>query len=213
MPFGKVVPFISFDWDLENKLVSLQDKKKEKYCGAVEEWRQWKLHTLEGVQKLYGKLLYSCLMVPEGHTYLTKLESMLGIFHNSPLKPQCLPRHLNRDLLWWLCTLTKPTLSQEVPGAQVVVNVQVFLDASSSVGIGVVIRKRWQVWTLRPGWKGKGHDITWAEAIGMELLIRAILRDAPKGAHFKVYGDNRGVVCQGLSTLDTIGAKPLLAKP
>ena len=75
-----------------------------------------------------------------------------------------------------------------------VVDVQVFSDTSSSVGIGVVIYNRWQVWTLRPGWKGEGRDITWAEAIGMELLIRAILRDTPKGVHFKVYKDNQGVV-------------------
>ena len=194
VPFGRVVPFIGFDWDLENKLVSLQDNKKEKYRRVVEEWRRRETHTLEDVQKLYGKLLHSCLVVPEGRAYLTKLESMLGIFHDSHHKPQHPPRHLDRDLLWWLRTLTKPTLSREIPGAREVINIQAFSDASSSVGIGAVIRDRWQAWTLRPGWEGEGRDITWAEAIGMELLIRTILREAPKGSHFKVYGDNRGVV-------------------
>ena len=37
VPFGKVVPFIGFDWNLENKTVSLQEKKKNKYLDAVEE--------------------------------------------------------------------------------------------------------------------------------------------------------------------------------
>ena len=39
VPFGKITPFISFNWDIENKRVSLQEKKKDKYWKAVEEWR------------------------------------------------------------------------------------------------------------------------------------------------------------------------------
>ena len=32
IPFGNVVPFIGFEWDLDNKTVKLQEKKKQKYC-------------------------------------------------------------------------------------------------------------------------------------------------------------------------------------
>lgn len=194
VPFGKVVPFIGFDWNLENKTVSLQEKKKNKYSDAVEEWRRRKSHTLEDVQKLYGKLLHTCLIIPEGRAYLTKLEKMLGIFHNTPHKPRHPPRHTDSDLLWWLRTLSKPTLTREIPGAQEVVDIHAFSDASSTVGIGVVIRDRWRAWSLKPGWNEDQRDIGWAEAVGMELLIRIILRDAPPGTRFKIYGDNRGVV-------------------
>ena len=98
MPFGKVVPFIGFDWDLDEKRVSLQDKKKAKYLEAVERWQRRTTHTLEDVQKLYGKLLHTCLIVPEGRAYLTKLEKMLAIFHDSPHKPRRPPRHTDADL-------------------------------------------------------------------------------------------------------------------
>ena len=37
------------------------------------------------------------------------------------------------------------------------------------------------------GWKVDDRDITWAEAIGMELLIRSILWDAPPGIVIAVY--------------------------
>ena len=194
VPFGKVVPFIGFDWNLENKTVSLQEKKKNKYLDAVEEWRRRKSHTLEDVQKLYGKLLHTCLIIPEGRAYLTKLEKMLGIFHDTPHKPRHPPRHTDSDLRWWLRTLSKPTLTREIPGAQEVIDVHAFSDASSTVGIGVVIRDRWQAWSLRPGWNEDQRDIGWAEAVGMELLIRIVLRNAPPGTRFKIYGDNRGVV-------------------
>ena len=95
VPFGKVVPFIGFDWDLENKTVSLQKKKKEKYTHAVVQWRRKKTHTLEEVESLYGKLLHTCLIVPEGRAFLTNLESMISIFHDSPHKP-CHPPPSNR---------------------------------------------------------------------------------------------------------------------
>ena len=194
VPFCRVVPFIGFDWDLSNKTVSLQDRKKEKYLTAIVEWRRRKAHTLEDVQKLYGKLLHTCLVIPEGRAYLTKLESMLGIFRDTPHKPRHPPRHTDNDLLWWLRTLSKPTLTREIPGAQEVADVSAFSDASSSVGVGVVIRDKWRAWALKPGWNADGRDIGWAEAVGMELLVRIILRDAPSGTRFKIYGDNRGVV-------------------
>ena len=194
VPFGNVTPFIGFDWDLEGKTVSLQEKKKDKYRDAVKEWRKRKVHTLQDVQKLYGKLLHTCLIVPEGRAYLTKLENMLGIFHDTPNKPRHPPRHTDNDLLWWLRTLSRPILTREIPGAQEVVDVQAFSDASSSVGIGIVIRDKWRAWSLIPGWKTDGRDIAWAEAVAMELLIKTVLRDAPRGSRFKIYGDNRGVV-------------------
>ena len=194
IPFGQVTPFIGFDWDIENKTVSLQERKKGKYLQAVEEWMKRGTHTLADVQKLYGKLLHSCLVIPEGRAYLTKLESMLGIFHDTPFKPRCPPRHLDKDLFWWLRTLSKPSLAREIPGAREVIDVHAFSDASSSVGIGIVIGDHWRAWTLRPDWRRDGKDITWAEAVAMELLIRTVLRLDPGSKQFKVYGDNRGVV-------------------
>ena len=194
VPFGTTVPFIGFDWDLGKKKVSLQEKKREKYLGAIEEWRRRKTHTLGDVEKLYGKLLHTCLIIPEGRAYLTKLESMIGIFRDTPHKPRHPPRHIDFDLLWWLRTLSKPTLTREIPGAQEVVDVQAFSDASSTVGIGIVVRDRWRAWALKPGWNSEQRDIGWAEAVGMELLIKAVVREAPPGTRFKVYGDNRGVV-------------------
>jgi len=69
-------------------------KKKTKYLGAIAQWQSHQTHTLDEVQKLYGKLLHACLVVPAGRAYLTTLESMLGIFHNHPFMPRTPPRTL-----------------------------------------------------------------------------------------------------------------------
>ena len=34
---------------------------------------------------------------------------------------------------------------------------------------------------LKLGWDADSRDIGWAEAVGMELLIRSIMREAPSG--------------------------------
>ena len=176
------------------KTVALQEKKKEKYASTIVEWKRRKSHTLSDVERLYSKLLHTCAIVPEGYAYLTGLESMLGIFHQSPHKPRHPPRQVERDLLWWLRVLSKPILVQEIPEAQEVLDIQAFLDASSSVSIGIVVHGQWRAWALRPGWKSDERDIAWAEAVDMELLVRSVIEGAGPGTHFKIYGDNRGVV-------------------
>ena len=61
--------------------------KKEKYKTVIEEWLSKSVHTLDEVQKLYGKLLHILLIVPARHTYLPSLESMLGSFTANPFVP------------------------------------------------------------------------------------------------------------------------------
>ena len=193
VPFQTVVPFVGFSWDLERKRVSLPEQKKEKYVLAILEWRQHVTHVLDDARKLYGKLLYACYIVPQGRAYLTNLEKMMGTFRDRPFAPRHSPRRLDDDLTWWLQTLSRPYLERIIPGGRVVTDVQGYSDASSSVGIGVVIGKRWRSWRLLSGWQTGGRDIGWAEAVGMEFLVRTVLHLNVLPA-FQVYGDNIGVV-------------------
>jgi hypothetical protein len=64
------------------------------------------------------------------------------------------------------------------------------------VGIGITIGNWWRTWRLIPGWNstGSGRDIGWAEAMGFYLLTAIITHHKPEGGHFRIYGDNKGVV-------------------
>jgi hypothetical protein len=70
------------------------------------------------------------------------------------------------------------------------------LDASSGTGIAIVVQGRWRAWRLLPGWDRGNRDIGWAEAVGFELLVYAVIgaTSAPQTTHFKLFGDNTGVV-------------------
>ena len=52
--------------DLPTCIVSLSKEKKTKYRATIEGWLLKSIHTLEEVQKLYGKLLHASLIIPAG---------------------------------------------------------------------------------------------------------------------------------------------------
>lgn len=57
-----------------------------------------------------------------------------------------------------------------IPGPATVTDSNAFSNASSGVGISIVISSQWRVWHLIPGWNVEDRDIGWAEAVGFELL-------------------------------------------
>ena len=194
VPFSFVVPYLGFEWNLSERTVAIPERKKAKYKAAIEEWLTCQTHNLDEAQKLYGKLLHACLVLPAGRAYLTCLESLLASFGPNPFVPHHASRHTPSDLAWWLHELSAPTVSRPIPGPAIVTDRHAFSDASSGFGIGIVIGDRWRAWQLIPGWKANGRDIGWAEAIGFEFLVRSLAATSLPGQAFRVFGDNRGVV-------------------
>ncbi|PPQ82948.1 hypothetical protein CVT24_012852 [Panaeolus cyanescens] len=137
--FREEVPFLGFCWDLQHYTVALLQEKKEKYQREIQEWKSRKRHTLEQVQKLYGKLLHTSQIIPEGRAYLTNLETMLAIGHNRPFVPHTPPKHTAGDIVWWETILSGPTIKRDVRIPQELNNLEAYSDASSGYGIGVTI--------------------------------------------------------------------------
>lgn len=194
VPFSSSMPFTGLIWDLENKTVALSRRKALKYREAITAWHTHPAHDLQEVRELYGKLLHTCLVLPRGRAHLTCLEAMLGFFHQEPFKPRTPPKSTGDDLQWWHRRLSLPSLIRSIPGPVKLDDFNAFSDASSTLGIGIVIKGYWRAWRLIPGWKQDGRDIGWAEAMGFLFLVQTILANNPTSQNIKVYGDNRGVV-------------------
>ena len=75
IPFSATFTYTGLDWDLVNMTVSLPKKKQEKYINTIVEWNKMRVHTLNEVQQLYGRLLHTTRVVPVGHAYLPNLEA------------------------------------------------------------------------------------------------------------------------------------------
>lgn len=196
--FAYTVLFIGLLWNLTRLIIALADAKREKYLAAIARWLERPTHVLLEMQQLYGKLLHACLVLPRGRAYLTSLESMLSIASSRPFVPYHSVRHLNEDLVWWTEQLSCPSLHRIIPQPFSIIDIHAFSDASSGVGIGVVIKGFWRAWSLRRDWQSLNgaKDIGWAKAVGFELLILCIvcLGIPSAGGHFRLHCDNLGVV-------------------
>jgi hypothetical protein len=86
-PFLLSTLYIGFIWNIEQKLVYLSSQKVNKYLIAIHKWRKHHSHILQDIQQLYGKLLHTCVAVPQGRAYLTSLEGMLAYCRDKPFMP------------------------------------------------------------------------------------------------------------------------------
>jgi hypothetical protein len=110
-------------------------------------------HTLHNIQELYGKLLHACEVIPQGKVYLTNLEAMLSYCGEKPFLPHRAGQRVTDDLNWWSDLLQYGSVTRTIYPAPKLQNPFAFSDASSGIGIGIVIGDCWRAWRLIPGWK------------------------------------------------------------
>lgn len=65
-PFSTSTIYIGFEWNLQTLTVSLSPPKVTKYLEAITSWHKHDRHVLQDVQSLYGKLLHTCAVIPQG---------------------------------------------------------------------------------------------------------------------------------------------------
>nr|VWP02159.1 Structural maintenance of chromosomes protein [Ganoderma boninense] len=194
--FSSAPEFTGLIWDLEAWRVTLAPKKRTKYLAVLEDFRSQPTHTLQQIQSLHGKLIYATLVIPAGRPYLTQLEAAMAVAADHPHVPRSPPRRLAPDLDWWIYRLKHGPVSRSIPRPLPIFDAHAFSDASSGVGVAVVVAGRWRAWRVLPGWQSaaEGRDIGWLEAVGFELLVFVLLRIHSHVRSFKVFGDNTGVV-------------------
>lgn len=70
----------------------------------------------------------------------------------------------------------------------------IFVDASTSFGIGFLADSRWLAWELLDGWRANGRDIGWAEMVAIDLGLRALVRSGLRDVRVQLHSDNQGGV-------------------
>ena len=143
-PFNYTTMYIGFVWNICNRSVSLSPQEMKKYIEAIHKWNMCPMHCLEQVQKLYSKLLHTSSLIPAGQVYLTGLERMLTVCAIKPFLPHRPEKTTAGDLDWWLKNFLTNTITRPISPPPVFKDPQAFLDASSGIGIGIVVGARWQ---------------------------------------------------------------------
>ena len=148
VPFGTTIRYIGLKWNITQHTVALPLDKRDKYRAAIIEWNTHPTHTLCDTQVLYGKLLHTCHIFPASHAYLTRLKIFMGNFHNTPFQPCTPPKGTGADLEWWFVRLALSSPSLPIPGPINLVNHYTFSDASSGMGLGIIVEQHWHAWRL-----------------------------------------------------------------
>ena len=201
-PFNVVQRYLGYNWDLQNRTVSMPMEKLDACRHLLDSWLESKAtFTMHQAETLHGKLVYMSSLFRLIRPFLPSITSFSKSFSNIHVR-----RHPNsslvKDLRWvvWLLNILPRTIPLSFVEPE---DIGWWGDASTSFGIGVVIGKFWSAWHWAPGFHpgtGSESNIGWAEAVAIELGLLTVLHlgtrvnRRPNHNHLLVRSDNSGVV-------------------
>jgi len=62
----------------------------------------------------------------------------------------------------------------------------IWVDASTSWHIGVVVGEHWATCKLNAGWKSEGRDISWAESVALEIAVLWVIEESLLDSEVKI---------------------------
>ena len=197
--FAPMVVYVGFQWDLTNKHVSLPEEKRLKHLTKLLDVLS--LINASGclqlgpLVNLQGSLAHLCFVYCDGQSKMPSLHHFITSFHNNIFIHCFPPPHLLTDLAWWQAALELPAFVQPI-GFHPIVNLDIYMDASSSWGIGLVVGSLWRAWQLRPGWQADGHNIGWAESIALEFAVMEAAACGLQNVWVLIHSNNKGSIGQ-----------------
>lgn len=195
--FSSITTFIGLSWDLSHKTVSLPEHKRLKYLARVLSFlSQFSEHRcqLRDVEKIHGTLCYISFVYSDGRSHLPSLSNFASRFGGNIFMRLFPPRSLLTDLRWWSSRLRDPAFSRPLLPPGPFINKKIFVDASTSWGIGIVVDKFWMAFQLTEDWKRPGGDIGWLETIAVELIAYIIDAWDISNARILIHSDNQGTI-------------------
>lgn len=205
--------FIGFLWDLTDRRVSLPTDKRLKFLQRVQHLLQCYTSktpiSLHDVQKIHGSLVHISFIYILGCTSLSSLSNFMCSYNGSDYSLRFIPGNVIRALKWWETQLLDPLAYRQLRPLPPLEDRGIFVDASTSWGIGIIMGPAWCAFKLVDNWKVKGRDITWLEAVALELLFYFLIQDKVHDAHLLCHSDNNGAIgahVKGRSANDAINA-------
>ena len=190
--------YIGFFWDLANRTVSLPPEKRLKFAEQVRLFishYKCKKCPLRKVDKIHGSLCHVAFVYIEGRSRLPSLSNFAASFKGDEHIHRFPPRSMISDLKWWLDVLAdKPTFVRPLHPIGPLQDLGIYVDASTSWGIGILIDHRWAAFHLLDGWKIPGRDICWLESIAIELLFYFLEAMNVSYTNLLIHSDSQGAI-------------------
>ena len=150
--------------------------------------------TLLDIQILHGLLVHICLIYISGSSYLPAISNFMSQYNANNFIPCHASKSLHLTLTWWNNQLSIQSFHHQLHSLQLLDDLGIFLDASMSWGIGIIIGDKWYAFKLVPDWKVPGLDIGWLKAVALELLMYFLVQLGHCNAHLLMHSDNTGAI-------------------
>ena len=192
--FGTTFSYVGFFWNVSDRTVSISEEKKMRVLAKVKLFllnpstrrKHWE------VALVHGTLQHITFVYRTGRHHLAALSTFLSKFPNDHISHH-MPHSTLTQLSWWKSVLSHlPMKCCLTP--LLTINLDIYIDASTSWGIGLCVRNWWAAWHLVPGWNTRGRDIGWAEAVTLELATLWLAETDWNDLCAIIHSDNRGVI-------------------
>lgn len=192
-----VTDYIGFRWDIPRRLVSLPPPKRLKFLERVrvflDRFSGHRCH-LNDIESLHGSLCHVAFVYLDGRSHLPSLSNFAASFQNDEYAMRYPPPSVISDLRFWYKILQDADVSHPLIPRGEIQDLGIYVDASTSWGIGIVIDGSWAAFQLKDGWKIPNHDICWLETVAIELLVYFLEQLGFQNAHLRIYSDNKGTI-------------------
>ena len=98
------------------------------------------------------------------------------------------------DLKWWSQALATSGFHCQLLPRGPPLDMGLFMDASTSWGIGIVIAGSWADFKLHEDWKVEVRDICWLETVAVEILIYILEAMGISSTTLLIHSDNQGTI-------------------
>jgi hypothetical protein len=122
------------------------------------------------------------------HFFLTS--NLLGDEH----RRLYLSHAVTKTLSWWHTRLKDHLAFRQLHPLPYAKDIGIFVDASTSWGIGIIIDNYWWSIPLSAGWKQPGRDICWLEAVALELLFYFLHQLGHENVQLVIHSDSNGAI-------------------
>ncbi|KAF7348151.1 hypothetical protein MSAN_01768000 [Mycena sanguinolenta] len=190
--------FLGLEWDFPTRRVSLPTEKRLKYLSRVQNMlkgiRTSKKFTLLELQEIHGSLCYVAFVYKEGSSRLAVFSNGMSSFKSNKFSLRWLSESIKKALIWWERKLLDASFFRQLSPLPPLRDVGIFVDASTSWGIAVVIGTKWHALQLKPNWKQPGTDICWLESVAIELCALFLEQLGYRDEHLLIRSDNKGAI-------------------
>lgn len=194
-----VISSLNIPWHPTKDLhrVSLPDHKRMKFLFRVITFIgsfERRKCQLRDVERIHGSLCYIAFIYVEGRSRLPSLSNFAASFKGNEFISRFPPRSIFSDLRWWAMQLEDGSFYRQLAPRGPSLDLGVYVDASTSWGIGLIFDGKWAAWQLSPSWKVPGRDICWLETLAVEFACYALEMCGFNNCSVIIHSDNQGTI-------------------